>query len=37
MYSTIMVIIMLFPWSILGIMMLGTYGRRLRKVTVRSR
>jgi hypothetical protein len=37
MYSKVMVIILLFPWSILGIMMLGTYGRRLRQVPVRSR
>ena len=37
MYSTVMVIILLFPWSILGIMLLGALGRRLRKVPVRSR
>ena len=37
MYSTVMVIILLFPWSILGIMVVGTLSRRLRKVPVRSR
>lgn len=37
MYSTVMVIILLFPWSILGIMVLGTLGRRLRSVAARSR
>ena len=37
MYSTVMVIILLFPWSILGIMLLGALGRRLRKAPVRSR
>jgi hypothetical protein len=37
MYSTIMVIILLFPWSILGIMLAGAFCRRLRKVPVRSR
>ena len=37
MYSTVMVIILLFPWSLLGIMLVGTLGRRLRRVPVRSR
>lgn len=37
MYSTVMVIILLFPWSILGIMLVGTLGRRLRKVPAQSR
>ena len=39
MHSTVVVIILLFPWSILGVMMVGTLGRRLRlrKVAVRSR
>jgi hypothetical protein len=32
-----MLIILLFPWSVLGIMLLGILGRRLRKVPVRSR
>jgi hypothetical protein len=39
MHSTVVVLILLFPWSILGIMVVGTLGRRvqLRKVAVRSR
>jgi hypothetical protein len=37
MYSTIMLIVLLFPWSILGIMLAGALCRRLRKVPVRSR
>jgi len=37
MYSTVMVIILLFPWSLLGIMLVGTLGRRLRRVPVRFR
>jgi hypothetical protein len=37
MYSTTMVVILLFPWSILGIMLLGNVSRRLRQVPVRSR
>jgi hypothetical protein len=37
MYRAIMLVILLFPWSILGIMLVGTLGRRLRKVPVRSR
>lgn len=36
MYTTVLLIILLFPWSILGIMLVGTLGRRLRKVPVRS-
>lgn len=37
MYSTAMVIILVFPWSILGIMLLSAFSRRLRRVPVRSR
>jgi hypothetical protein len=37
MYGTAMVIILVFPWSILGIMLLGAFSRRLRGVAVRSR
>jgi len=37
MHSTVMVIILLFPWSLLGIMLVGTLGRRLRRVPVGSR
>ena len=37
MYSTVMVIILLFPWTLLGIMLVGTLNRRLRRVPVRSR
>jgi hypothetical protein len=37
MYSTVMVIILLFPWSILGVMLVGVLGRRFRKVPIRSR
>jgi hypothetical protein len=37
MYSTIMLIVLLFPWSTLGIMLAGTLCRRLRKAPVRSR
>lgn len=37
MYNTVMVIILLCPWLLLGIMLLSTLGRRLRKVPVRSR
>ncbi len=37
MYSTVMVVILLFPWTLLGVMLVGTLGRRLRKVPVRSR
>ncbi len=37
MYNTVMVFILLFPWSILGIMLAGTAYRKLRKVPIRSR
>jgi hypothetical protein len=37
MYGTVMVVILLFPWSILGIMLVGALSRRLRKAVVRSR
>ena len=37
MYSTVMLVILLFPWTILGIMAIGNLGRRLHKVPVRSR
>ncbi len=39
MHSTLVVLILLFPWSILGVMLVGSLGRRvqLRKVAVRSR
>lgn len=36
MHSTVMVIIVLIPWALLGIMLLGTLGRRLHKVPVCS-
>ena len=36
MYNTVMVLILLFPWSILGIMLAGTLCRKLRKVPIRS-
>jgi hypothetical protein len=37
MYSTVMMVILLFPWCLLGVMMVGTLGQRLRKVPIRSR
>lgn len=37
MYNTVMLVILLSPWCLLGVMMLGTLGQRLRKVPVRSR
>jgi hypothetical protein len=37
MYSTITAIVLLFPWSILGIMLAGALCQRLRKAPVRSR
>jgi len=37
MYHTVMLIVMLFPWSILGVMLIATIGRRLRRAPVRSR
>jgi hypothetical protein len=37
MYATVLGIILLFPWSILGIMLVGAVGRRMRKAAVRSR
>ena len=37
MYSTVMMAILLFPWCLLGVMMVGTLGQRLRKVPIRSR
>jgi len=37
MHSMVMIVLLLFPWSILGIMVVGTVGRRLRKVPARSR
>jgi len=37
MYDTVMAILLLFPWSLIGLMLLNTVGRRLRKVIVRSR
>lgn len=39
MYNTVVVLILLFPWAVLGVMVVGALGRRsqLRKVTVRSR
>lgn len=37
MYATVLGIILLFPWTILGIMLVGAVSRRLRKVAVRSR
>jgi hypothetical protein len=35
--KTVMVIILVLPWSLLGIMLLGILARRLRKVPVHSR
>ncbi len=37
MYGLVMLILMLFPWSVLGLMVVGTLGRRLRKAPARSR
>jgi len=37
MHNVVMNVLLLFPWSILGIMVVGTVGRRLRKVPARSR
>lgn len=37
MYATVLGIVLLFPWSILGILLIGAVGRRLRNVAVRSR
>jgi hypothetical protein len=36
MYGKIMLVILLFPWSIVGIMLAGAIGRRMRKAPVRS-
>jgi hypothetical protein len=35
--KTVMVIILVLPWSLLGIMLLATLARRLRKVPAHSR
>jgi len=39
MYNTVVIFILLLPWSILGIMVVGSLGQRmrLRKVSIRSR
>jgi len=39
MYNTVVIFILLLPWSILGIMVVGSLGHRmrLRKVAIRSR
>jgi len=37
MHSVVMIVLLLFPWSILGIMVIGAIGQRLRKVPARSR
>ncbi len=39
MHSTVVVLILLSPWAILGVMVVGALGRRsqLQKVAVRSR
>lgn len=37
MYGMVIAIILLFPWSILGIMLAGALGRRLRRAPARSR
>ncbi len=37
MYDTVMAILLFFPWSLIGVMLLNTVGRRPRKVIVRSR
>lgn len=37
MYATVLGIVLLFPWSILGVMLVGAVGRRLRRAAVRSR
>lgn len=37
MYGTVMLIVVLFPWSVLGLMLVRTLGRRLRKAPARSR
>jgi hypothetical protein len=37
MYGKVMAVILLFPWSILGVMLAGALGRRLRRPGVRSR
>jgi hypothetical protein len=39
MHSTVVVLILLFPWAILEVMVVGVLGRRsrLQKVAVRSR
>jgi hypothetical protein len=39
MHSTVVVLILFFPWAILGIMVVGALSRRsqVRKVAVRSR
>ncbi len=38
MHSTVVVLILLFPWSVLGVMLIGVLGSRLqlRKAAVRS-
>jgi hypothetical protein len=37
MYGKIMAVILLFPWSILGIMVIGALRQRQRRAAARSR
>lgn len=37
MYGKVMAIILLFPWSIVGVMLAGTISRRLKRAGVGSR
>jgi len=37
MYDTLLAILMLFPWSLIGLMLLNMRSRRLGKAVVRSR
>ena len=36
MYDTVVLMLLLFPWSVIALMLLGGLRRRLRKATVRS-
>ena len=37
MYDTVVLMLLLFPWSLIGLMLFGGLRRRLRKAAVRSR
>jgi hypothetical protein len=37
MYDTVVLMLLLFPWSVIALMLLGGLRQRLRKATVRSR